>query len=128
MNRSERRAAAKKSQAAANRPASAAALCEAGMRHLRTERYLDAQRHCQQGLAADSDHADALHLMGLLSLHAEQLDLAVEWMSRAIRRDPKPQYLLSLGAILRNQGRLEEALLVFDKTLQLKPDAVELLK
>jgi tetratricopeptide (TPR) repeat protein len=126
MNRHERRATVKKSQTVANGPGRAAVLYETGMGHLRAERYLDAQLHCQQALAADSDHADALHLMGLLSLHAQQCDLATEWITRAIRQDPKPQYLLSLGAILRQQGRLEEALLVFDKALQLKPDAAEL--
>ena len=132
MNRHERRATAKtsqaKSRAVANGPGSAAALYQAGMAHLQAERYLDAQLHCQQALEADSDHADALHLMGLLSLHVREFDLAAEWISRAIRRDLKPQYLLSLGAVLQNQGRLKEALLVFDKALQLRPDAAELWK
>ena len=71
MNRHERRATVKKSQTVANGPGRAAVLYETGMGHLRAERYLDALLHCQQALAADSDHADALHLMGLLSLHAQ---------------------------------------------------------
>jgi tetratricopeptide (TPR) repeat protein len=128
MNRRERRATAKKSLAVANGPSRATALYEAGIAHLQAERYLDAQLHCQQALAADSDHADALHLMGLLSLHVREFDLAAEWITRALRRDPKPQYLLTLGAVLQNQGRLDEALLVFDKALQLRPDAAELWK
>ncbi len=96
MNRHERRAAAKTSQktsqttSVASGPARAAALYQSGMAHLRAERYLDAQLHCQQALAADSDHADALHLMGLLSLHVQEFDLAAEWIARAIRRDPQP--------------------------------------
>ena len=51
-----------------------------------------------------------LHLMGLLSLQAKQYDLAVEWIARAIRQDPKPEYLASLGTALQQQGRHEEAL------------------
>jgi tetratricopeptide (TPR) repeat protein len=129
MNRSERRAAAKRSKAA-SRTASggaggSATLCQAGLQHLQGGRPLDAQLCCQQALAADPDHADTLHLMGLLSLQAEQYDLAVDWIARAMRRDPQPRYLLSLGIVLRRQERLEEALKTFDKVVQLKPDATE---
>src|SRR3984957_15440649 len=126
MTRRVRRAAARKSQTASNGASSAAALCEAGRRHLRAEQYLDAQLCCQQALAADSNHADALHLMGLLSVHAAQYDLAVEWFARAIRREAKPQYLASLGVALQSQARFEEALRTFEKAIQLKPDDAEL--
>jgi tetratricopeptide (TPR) repeat protein len=129
MNRNERRAAGRKRQTAAASPGAAAtpaALCEAGLGHLRAERYLDAQMCCQQALATDPDYADALHLMGLLSHHTQQYDHAIEWFARAIRQDPKPAYLSSLGTTLQRQGRYEEALKTFDKALQLKPDDVEL--
>jgi len=129
MSRRERRAAAKKPQAGSNADAtSAAALCEIGLNHLRAERFLEAQISCKRALAVDCDHADALHLMGLLSVHAGQYDLAVEWTARAIQQDPKAKYLASLGNMLQRQGRLEEALKAFDKAVQLEPDAAELWK
>ena len=37
-----------------------------------------------------TEHADTLHLLGLLCVHTKQLDHAVEWLWRAIRREPKP--------------------------------------
>jgi tetratricopeptide (TPR) repeat protein len=126
MNRRERRAGT-----AANpfdHVASAASLCEAGLSHLRSGRYLDAQLCCRQALAADPNCADALHLMGLLSLQAEQHDLAIEWIARALRQEAKPQYLLTLASLLKHQGRLEEALKALDKAVQLKPDSAELWK
>jgi tetratricopeptide (TPR) repeat protein len=127
MNQRHRRAAARKSQTASGAGlANSAALYEAGLGHMRAGRYLDAQICCQQAIALDSAHADTLHLMGLLSLHAKQHDQAVEWISRAIRRDPKPAYLTSLGTTLLDQGRQEEALQVFDKAVQLKPDDADL--
>jgi tetratricopeptide (TPR) repeat protein len=141
MNRRERRAAAQRSQKApigegsttnssqsANEPdvSDQAALCEAGRAHMQAGRYLDAQICCRQALAAQADHADTLHLMGLLSLHTRQYDHAVEWIARAIRQDPKPNYLASLGATLQQQQRYEEALKVFDKAVQLKPADAEL--
>jgi tetratricopeptide (TPR) repeat protein len=107
---------------------SAAGLSAEGLGHLRAERYLEAQICCQQALAIDPDHADTLHLMGLLSIQSQQYDHAVEWIARAIRRDPRPQYLLSLGRMLQFQGRHEDALKTFDKAVQLKPDDAELWK
>jgi tetratricopeptide (TPR) repeat protein len=127
MNRRERRAAKGSasilSTATANTPT---ALREAGFAHFRAGRHLDAQICCQQALALDAEHAGTLHLMGLLSLHAKQYDHAVEWISRAIRQQPKPEYLTSLGTTLLHQGRREEALKTFDKAVQLDPNDADL--
>jgi tetratricopeptide (TPR) repeat protein len=130
MKLSERRAAAKRAKTGqtTSGAGSVIALCEAGIVHMRAGRYLDAQICCQQALAADSSHPDSMHLMGMLSLQARNHDLALEWLARAIRQDPKPQYLASLGAALQQQGRREEAFQVYDKAVQLKPDDSELWK
>jgi len=128
MNRRNRRAAAPPPKVSSSKtrskgpPAGAAAACEAGFDHLRAGRYLDAQIACQQALAADPDHADSLHLMGLLSDQAQNHDLAVEWIARAIRQDPKAEYLSSLGGTLRQKGRFEESLKAYDKAVQLRPE------
>jgi tetratricopeptide (TPR) repeat protein len=106
----------------------AAALCESGLEHLRGGRYLDAQVCCQQALAIDPEHAGALHIMGLLSLQNKQYDHAVEWLARAIRQSPKTEYLSALGMTLKQMGRFSDALSVFDKAVQLKPDDAELWK
>jgi tetratricopeptide (TPR) repeat protein len=137
MNRHERRAAAKnKSRTASSGAPSAAApsgastsavpLYEAGLAYLRAERYLDAELSCQRAFEADPNHADTLHLMGLLSFHFNQDDHAAEWISRAIQQDPKPQYLFTLGITRQRQRRFEEALQAFDSATLIKPDAVEL--
>ncbi len=82
---------------------------------------LDAQVCCQQALTTDVNHADTLHLLGLLSLQAGQSDAAVQWITRAIRQAPKPDFLTDLGNILLKQGRNTEAVDVFDKVVQLVP-------
>jgi tetratricopeptide (TPR) repeat protein len=135
MNRRERRAgktSGTKPISRTDQPPLAAptpaALYEAGLRHLRAGRNLDAQICCQQALAIDPEHADALQLMGLLSLQVRQYDHAVEWLSRAIRQAPKTEYLSTLGITLKQMGRLSDALNVFDKAVQLKPDDPELWK
>ena len=75
MNRRERRAAGlgpptKATRAGGDTPA---ALHQAGLGHRREGRNLDAQMCCQQALAIDPDHADTLHLMGLLSLRCQAI-------------------------------------------------------
>jgi tetratricopeptide (TPR) repeat protein len=127
MNRRERRPAANQAKAgkAQNRDA-IAALYDAARGHLRAARYLDAQLCCRQALALDDHHPDTLHLMGLACLHTRQFDHSVEFLSRAIRQEPKTLYLTTLGTALLQQGRGEEALKAFDKAVQLKPDDAEL--
>src|SRR5581483_12280390 len=78
--------------------------------------------------ALDAEHADTLHLMGLLCLQAGQLDHAVQWISSAIRQHPKADYLTNLGTALLKQGRRDEALAIFDKAVQLEPGNAQLWK
>jgi tetratricopeptide (TPR) repeat protein len=128
MNPGEQRAAS--GPAGANEPAAGqgavAAIYEAACGHLRAGRYLDAQLCCQQVLALDAEHADTLHLMGLLCLHSKQLDHAVAWLSRAIAREPKTLYLTTLGTALLQLGRRDEALGAFDTAIRLRPDDADL--
>jgi tetratricopeptide (TPR) repeat protein len=99
-----------------------AALGEAGLRHFRDGRHLDARACCEQALAIDKEHADAQHLMGLLCLQAGQDNEAMAWIVRAIRKAPRPDYLASFAAALQRHGRCEEALNVLDKAIQLRGD------
>src|ERR1700741_3187145 len=81
----------------------AAALYLTALGFLRAGHPRDAEACCRDALALDADHADTLNLMGLLALQAEQYDHAVDWISRAIRQEPKPFYLTSLGTCLSRQ-------------------------
>ena len=124
MNRRERRAGDPTSGQVSpgSVAATAGALHAAGVAHMQSGRFLEAQRCCEQALAAGSGHADSLHLMGQLSIGAGQYDHAIEWIARAIRLDPQPDYLASLGTALHHQGRHEEAVDALDKAVQLRPE------
>ena len=89
-------------------------------------RHLEAQLCCRNALAADPNHRDSLHLMGMLCLQARQYDHAIEWIARANQQDVKTDYLLSLGIALEHQGLCQEALRGFDRGVQIKPDDAEL--
>src|SRR5262249_34029927 len=91
------------------------ALHETVLEHLRAGRYLEAQLCCRQALEREPDNAETLHLMALVCFNAAQFDHAVEWVSQAIRRQPRPAYLTLLGTALLNLKRHDDALRVFDK-------------
>lgn len=91
------------------------------LRHTLDGRFLEALSGCEQALALDPDNADTMHLMGAVHLEAGQNELAVEWASRAIRKQPKAEFLSTLGLALSSLGRRDDALKVFDSAVQLKP-------
>lgn len=127
MNRHERRAAARRSQTAldASGAATPATLSADGRVHLQAGRVNDAQACCQRALAIEPDHADSLHLAGLLALNAGQSEQAVEWFTRAIRQAPTAEYVSSLAIALQRLGRTEDASKAFDTALRLKPDGLQ---
>src|SRR5215472_15587716 len=115
MNR-ERRAAGQTSKADSSAATTPAALCELGHRHLGEGRALDAQLCCEQALAADPDFAEAMHLMGLLSLRAGQIDHAIEWLSRAVPVSPEAAAaMVESGFAEMRAGRLAEGLALLDR-------------
>ena len=125
MNHRDHQAAAGQFLSASGDARDAGSLCAAGFRHFEAGRALDAQLCCQRALTVDPHHADTMHLLGLLSAQAAQDELALEWLSRAIRQEARPQYLSSLGNLLRRQGRHDEALRAFEAAVQLAPAAPE---
>ena len=134
MNRHERRAQKAKEKAAAARPAqqalrggqALAVLHAAILRNAIDGRLLEALSGCREALALDPDNADTLHLMALVHLQAKQHEHAIEWASRAIAREARPAYLMTLALALSNLGRHDAALHAFDKAVELKGDHAEL--
>jgi tetratricopeptide (TPR) repeat protein len=91
------------------------------IQHILGGRFLDAHLGCQQALAMDPENPETMNLLAVAHTEARQFDHAVEWASRAIRKDPKSQYLTTLGTALAKSGRVDEAIKVFDKAAGLKP-------
>jgi tetratricopeptide (TPR) repeat protein len=88
----------------------------------RSGRPAEAWAVCRQLLAQQPDHADALHLLGILSAQASELDTAVSLIGRAIQVRPVfPQAWSNLGCVLVNQGRFEEAIAAYSRVVQLCP-------
>jgi FkbM family methyltransferase len=135
MNRKQRRAAAKLGQtsgnppglgAAAVAPTGAAELLSAGVKHHEAGRFPEAEACYRRVLGAQPDHADALHLLGLIAHQAKRHDLAAELIGRAIKRNGRdPLYFSNLGVALKEQGKLDEAVAAYRQAIRIKADSAE---
>jgi tetratricopeptide (TPR) repeat protein len=134
MNRKQRRAAAKLSPTSSGPTGILAAadtkhvaeFLAAGLKHQQAGRLAEAENCYQRVLAAQPDHADALHLLGIVAHQARRHDLAVELIGQAIKRDGQnPIYLSNLGVVLKDQGRVDEATTAYRHAIRLKPDYAE---
>ncbi len=86
-------------------------------------------------LCADKNNADALHLLGVIARESGKNEEAIELIEKGIasyRRalSLKPDYpeaLNNLGAALKEQGKLDEAVVCYHRALSLKADYPEAL-
>ena len=98
-------------------------LYDAAARHFLSKRYGPAEDRCRQALRLDPQHADSLHLLGLVHWQTNRLGLAADLIASAIRCNPNnPEYFLNLGELLRGQNKLDDARKSFDIAIQLAPD------
>ena len=92
------------------------------------DRHDDAASLYQKILADTPDHADALHLLGLVRLQKKDASAALELIDRAIERDPdNASFLSNRGRALHELKRLDEALSSYDRALAIRPDYPEAL-
>ena len=74
-------------------------------------------------LTGDPEHADAWHLVGLLTHQRNQSQTALKHFRRAIQLNPgNPEYFSNLAAVLNKLKRHTDALQAAEKALELDPD------
>jgi tetratricopeptide (TPR) repeat protein/ubiquinone/menaquinone biosynthesis C-methylase UbiE len=82
-----------------------------------------AESICRQILAADSNFADALHMLGLIALQSGQLDMAAGFIERAIGIDDRnPDFHYNIGLVFGLLGRFEQSASHSLVAIRLKPD------
>ena len=80
----------------------------------------------RQILQVDPGNADALNPLGVIAGQVGKHDLAVEYISQAIRLRPSDPVLhYNLGKALRHQGQLAAAVAQYQEAIRLKPDYAE---
>jgi predicted O-linked N-acetylglucosamine transferase (SPINDLY family) len=89
--------------------------------HQRSE--LDRAQACyQEILAADPNHIDAMHLLGVVKGQRGEKDEALRLIERVVQKTPRaPLVLVNHGNALSALGRHEEAIASFDKATALQP-------
>jgi len=99
---------------------------ESALSHHRSRRLAEAERIYRQILAQQPNHADALHLLGVLAAQGGRSDAAVDLIGRAIAIcSTNASYYSNLGNALADLGRLDEAITSCEQAIRLKPDLVE---
>jgi Flp pilus assembly protein TadD len=77
-------------------------------------------------LAAQPNHADALHLLGIIAHQMRRDSLALELIDKALALKPNSADVVNnRGNALAELKRYDEALASYDKALALKPDYAE---
>jgi protein O-GlcNAc transferase len=99
---------------------------ELALQNHQAGRLADAESLYRRILAAQPNHAAALHLLGLIAHQVGRHDLAVEWIRQAIILNPKNPFAHSnLAEACRAMGRFDEAMAACRGALQVKPDLPE---
>jgi predicted O-linked N-acetylglucosamine transferase (SPINDLY family) len=82
-----------------------------------------ARNHCKQVLKAQPRHADALNLLGLISMQNQDPQRAAEEFARAGKADPKnPESFHNRGVALLHLRQYAAAVASFDAAIERNPD------
>lgn len=89
--------------------------------------FAQAQAVYEALLAAEPDHYDALHLMGVLAMQTDDFERAVDLIGKAIAIHPDNfGFYINHGNALNKLMRFDSALVSFDKGIALNPDLPDL--
>jgi predicted O-linked N-acetylglucosamine transferase (SPINDLY family) len=92
------------------------------LEHYKAGRIELADAVCDRIVAAEPDHAEALHIKGLVAVQREQYQQAVDLIGLAIAADPREAtYHVNLGVALQSLGRSEDAINSCRKAVELAP-------
>jgi tetratricopeptide (TPR) repeat protein len=93
------------------------------LQHHHNGSFAQAAQIYQRILTMDPRHADALHLLGMVSYQFGDLETATALILQAIAiHGAAASYYTNLGTVLHAQGKLEEAETVLRHALTLRPD------
>lgn len=110
------------------RPQRAAQRFERALAEHQAGRLESAQAAYRDALAADPDHVDALHFIGVVASQRGEYSQAVDWISRSLaRRERNPYAYLNLGKAYRALGQSARAVACYRRAIEIEPRNFEAL-
>jgi tetratricopeptide (TPR) repeat protein len=107
----------------ARRAAGLSRTVRAGFAHHQAARLGRAEALYRKALEKDPDHADALHLLGVIAYQSGQIGPAIQLIERALPALAElPDAHLNYGNALQKAGRLTEAVESYRRAIALNPD------
>lgn len=98
-------------------------LLQQAFEHHQGGRLEQARAGYEQILFEQPQHADALHLLGVVAIQTQHYSQAVDWIGKAIQANPKaPAFHANLGCALHELKQYEAALAAHDQAIALQPD------
>lgn len=93
-----------------------------GLQHHRSGRFEDATADYRMVLQLEAEHADALHMLGVVAYQTGKYQEALSLISRAGElMSPNAGVSINLGNVLQASGQLDEAVTAFRKAINLTP-------
>jgi len=110
----------------APQPNQVATLLQQGLALHQQGRFKEAQAFYEHILDLQSNHFDAMQLLGTLSAQTKQFIKAVEFLVKALQINPNhAEANNNLGNALKELGRFDEALVSYEKAISINPDYAE---
>jgi len=95
---------------------------EIAAQRMRAGRWSEGESLCQQVLAAEPNHAGALHLLGVSAGAIGRTDEAINLIGRAIKSNPNvAEFHTNLSKFFGDRSRYEEAIVAARRAIQLQP-------
>jgi Tfp pilus assembly protein PilF len=95
---------------------------EQGRLHQQANRLREAEAAYRQALELSPHHAEALHLLGLVTYRQQRVSEALQYLQAAVQREASsPVYWFNLGVVSQKAGRSQEAVAAYEKAIALNP-------
>ena len=95
-------------------------LLEDGTAHLRAGHVRKAEAAYRRVLKVQSNHLEALHLLGVATFQAGRYDDAERLLRRAVAGDPRvARYYNNLGNLLHSRGKQDDAIAAYRRAVEL---------
>ncbi len=127
MNRNARRAAQKQGRGTSGANvgsfSASADRFAAAVNHFRAGQITEAEHACRDALMFDPDHADSLHLLGVIAFRCGRNEAAAELLGKAVARNARSaEFRYNLGLACAALGRSGEAAAHFAEAASLQPN------